>query len=114
MHRGGGSSGRTHPAEPAPTPRGVRHRPATLARCRPACERCAMNSSTNRFRGVLRVVGAWAVVATIFVSQNIMRDVVRGRPIGWTSDLTGEVLYWVPWVLLTPALVAVARRWPLG
>ena len=68
----------------------------------------------SRIRGALRVIGGWTVVCTIFVSQNVARDLTRGQAVNWWAGAVLEALYWVPWVLLTPPLLMVARRWPLG
>ena len=62
----------------------------------------------------LRWTGIWSAICLVFVSQNILRFVMRGMPVDWFNALWGEALYWVPWVLGTPLLLAAARRWPLG
>ena len=62
----------------------------------------------------LRWTGIWGAICLVFVSQNVLRYAMRGQPIDWYNGLWGEALYWVPWVIGTPILLATARRWPLG
>jgi hypothetical protein len=62
----------------------------------------------------VRWTGIWSAVCLVFVSQNMLRYLMRGQPVDWFSALWTEVLYWVPWVVFTPVLLAAARRWPLG
>jgi len=63
---------------------------------------------------VLKWAGIWSVAAFIFVSQNALRYIMRGQPVDWFSALWLELLYWVPWFLLTPILLWTARTKPLG
>jgi two-component system LytT family sensor kinase len=63
---------------------------------------------------LLRWAAIWTAVSLVFVSQNILRFVMRGQPVDWFSAVWLEALYWVPWLALTPVLLATARRWPLG
>jgi len=63
---------------------------------------------------VVRWTGIWAAVSLVFVSQNVLRFAMRGQPVDWFGALWIEVLYWVPWLALTPALLFTARQWPLG
>ena len=62
----------------------------------------------------LRWTGIWGAICLVFVSQNVLRYTMRGQPVDWFNALWGEALYWVPWVIGTPVLLATARRWPLG
>ena len=63
---------------------------------------------------VLKWAGIWGVACLIFVSQNALRFIMRDQPVDWFSALWTEVLYWVPWFLLTPILLWIARTKPLG
>jgi hypothetical protein len=76
------------------------------------------NAETNRplawFGSFMRWVGIWGVACAIFVSQNALRFITRGQAVDWFSALWMEVLYWVPWLALTPLLLATARHKPLG
>ena len=58
--------------------------------------------------------GIWFAACLIFVSQNALRSIVRGQPVDWFVAFWVEVLYWVPWFVMTPLLLGAARRWPLG
>jgi two-component sensor histidine kinase len=58
--------------------------------------------------------GIWFAACLIFVSQNALRPIVRGQPVDWFIAFWVEVLYWIPWFVLTPLLLGAARRWPLG
>jgi two-component system, LytTR family, sensor kinase len=62
----------------------------------------------------LRWTAIWSAICLLFVSQNILRFVMRGQRIDWFNGLWGEALYWVPFVIATPLLLATARHWPLG
>jgi hypothetical protein len=59
------------------------------------------------------VVGAWTFVAAVFVAQNIVSALDRGRAIDWQHDVLNECVYWVAFAILTPLLVWVARRYSL-
>jgi hypothetical protein len=74
---------------------------------------------SSRLRGtwgwrILRWVGIWGVACSIFVSQNALRYIMRDQPVDWFNALWTEVLYWVPWLALTPVLLWTARNKPLG
>ena len=58
--------------------------------------------------------GIWLAACLIFVSQNALRYIVRGQPVDWFMAFWVELLYWVPWFVMTPLLLGAARRWPLG
>jgi hypothetical protein len=73
----------------------------------------------SRLRGTwvwhtLRWVGIWGIACSIFVSQNALRYIMRDQPVDWFNALWTEVLYWVPWLALTPVLLWTARNKPLG
>jgi two-component system, LytTR family, sensor kinase len=58
-------------------------------------------------------VGVWTLVATIFVAQNVAREVGRGRGIDWQNDVFNEGVYWFAFALLTPLFVWLCRRFSL-
>jgi two-component sensor histidine kinase len=62
----------------------------------------------------LKWIGIWGVACLIFVSQNALRFIMRAQPVDWFVALWTEVLYWVPWLVLTPVLLWTARHKPLG
>ena len=63
---------------------------------------------------LFRWAGIWGAACLIFVSQNALRYIMRDQPVDWFSALWLEVLYWVPWLALTPVLLWAARSKPLG
>jgi hypothetical protein len=65
-------------------------------------------------RQTLKWAGIWGIACLIFVSQNALRYIMRNQPVDWFSALWMEVLYWVPWLAVTPILLWVARKKPLG
>jgi len=58
-------------------------------------------------------VGAWALIAAIFIAQNVVRAIARRRPVDWEADLFNEGVYWIAFALLTPLLVWMSRRFSL-
>jgi two-component system LytT family sensor kinase len=61
----------------------------------------------------LLVAGAWTVFGLYSGLQTHYRSALWGRPIGWGSSLFMEVAYTTLWAILTPAVLWVARRFPL-
>jgi signal transduction histidine kinase len=55
----------------------------------------------------------WAVVALIFIGQNVAAAFTRGRAVDWRRDVYGEALYWSTFAVLTPLFVWLCRRFPL-
>ena len=62
----------------------------------------------------VRWTGIWGAACLVFASQNALRYIMRNQPVDWVNALWMEALYWVPWLVLTPVLLATARRKPLG
>ncbi len=58
-------------------------------------------------------LGIWTLAAVFWSAQNIVRDVVTGRPIRWLQAVGFEFLYWTPFALLTPFLLFMVRRFRL-
>jgi len=61
----------------------------------------------------LLILATWVGVALFFMGQNVVSYLSRGSPVNWFRAAGLEFLYWTPWVVLTPALFWVARRFPL-
>jgi len=59
----------------------------------------------------LLVIGVWTFVAAFFAAQNVASDVIRGEPVRWQRTIVIEFLWWIPWIVLTPVLLHVVRRW---
>lgn len=56
---------------------------------------------------------ALVTVALLFSAQELLRAGAAGSPQDWTRTLTVNLIDWAPWVLITPALMSVARRYRL-
>jgi hypothetical protein len=52
----------------------------------------------------------WAIVAAIFIAQNIVGGVSRGRAVHWRQDVYEEIVYWIAFAVLTPVFVRLCRR----
>lgn len=64
----------------------------------------------QRARRIAVALGVWALVALLFIAQNVVADLSRGRPIDWRRDAAEESLYWLAFALLTPLLLWLTRR----
>jgi signal transduction histidine kinase len=54
--------------------------------------------------------GVWALVAVIFIGQNVSSSLTRRRQIDWQWDVVHELIYWSLWALSTPIIARTARR----
>lgn len=52
-------------------------------------------------------------VALLFATQNYITLINAGRQIGWTDTALHEILVWSCWVVTSPLIFAVARRFPI-
>lgn len=68
-------------------------------------------SALRRIRALLArlalLVGIWAVVFSLFAAQ-----LVFTAQFAWTDALRLSALNWLPWLVLTPAVLWLARRFP--
>jgi len=60
-----------------------------------------------------RIVLLSLAVGVFFTTQTVLMALSSGRPLRLEWDVGQELLYWVIWALLSPALLHLARRWPL-
>src|SRR3954466_6470716 len=60
-----------------------------------------------------RIVALSLAVGVFFTSQTVGMALASGRPIRFEWDVVQELLFWVLWASLAPAILALARRWPL-
>src|SRR5438045_6193639 len=60
-----------------------------------------------------RVVALALVVGAFFTAQEVFMDFAGRRPQLAGADVVNGVEFWVAWALLTPAVLAAVRRWPL-
>jgi len=58
-------------------------------------------------------MGAWTLVGTIFIAQNVAREMASRRAIDWENDVFNEGVYWLAFAVLTPLLVWLCRRFSL-
>ena len=65
-----------------------------------------------RLPRVLIVFAVWLGVVSVFLLQRLVGEAFRDGPIP-TGGLVLEVVYWIPWLLLAPVLILLARRFPL-
>lgn len=59
----------------------------------------------------VQVFVVWLGVVSVFVLQRLVGDAFRGGPIHAAGILL-EIVYWIPWLLLAPVLMVLARRFP--
>src|SRR6185503_15204845 len=60
-----------------------------------------------------RVLALALVVGVFFTAQEVFMDLARGRPVDSVQDILNGLVFWIVWAVLTPAVLAAARRWPL-
>ncbi|MEO8453438.1 MAG: hypothetical protein ABI647_26885, partial [Gemmatimonadota bacterium] len=60
-----------------------------------------------------QIVALSLVVGTFFTAQTVFMALAGGRPLSLEWDVLQELAYWIVWALLTPLILAAARRWPL-
>jgi two-component system, LytTR family, sensor kinase len=64
-------------------------------------------------RPVVLTVAVWGGVVSVFVAQRLVGAWAGGHA-GRLLDLAlVEIAYWIPWLLLTPVLLALVRRFPV-
>ncbi len=73
-----------------------------------------MDGSRSRTSRVLIIGLAWLGVILFFSGQNAINNLMHDRPVEFARAFVFEALYWVPWILATPLLFLVARRWPVA
>ncbi len=63
----------------------------------------------------------WATVAVLCLGLGLaysgsgkLRRMLRGEPVDWSTLLTSELLHFGAWIVLYPAVAALAARFPLG
>lgn len=72
-----------------------------------------LRTSAGRTRW-LWIAAAWSAGALFDASQTvIVMRVVEGRQHSWLPLFAIELALWLPWALATPAVIGLARRYPL-
>jgi two-component system, LytTR family, sensor kinase len=60
-----------------------------------------------------RVVVLAFIVGSLFTAEAILSDLAAGRAVSVAPLIVVALLFWVVWAFLTPAVLALLRRWPL-
>jgi two-component system LytT family sensor kinase len=60
-----------------------------------------------------QVVGLALLVGSFFIMQEALADVAAGHQVDVWTDVRIELVFLAAWALLTPAVLAALRRWPL-
>ena len=63
----------------------------------------------RRSRIILLALG----MGLFFTAQPLLMGIASGRPVSFQRDVLQELFYWLVWALLSPLIIAAARRWPL-
>lgn len=63
-------------------------------------------------RRILLYVGVWTLVGLLFGSQAVVYSLYSNKP-SILEPLSGALADWYVWALLTPAILAIGRRFPL-
>jgi sensor histidine kinase YesM len=64
-------------------------------------------------RGWAFVFAVWVVLGLLEASKAYVMSRLGGQPVGVGRVLVGNLPWWLLWGVLTPAIFAVARRWPI-
>ena len=63
-------------------------------------------------RGAL-VIAGWAAVVLFTTSQLVLTYTATGGPAYWRATFRNSAIQWLPWVLIAPAVIALALRRPM-
>jgi two-component system, LytTR family, sensor kinase len=58
-------------------------------------------------------LGAWCAVVLFTTSQLILTYTTSGGPAYWGITLRVSAIQWLPWLIVAPIVIALARRFPL-
>jgi two-component sensor histidine kinase len=65
-------------------------------------------------RKALSGLGWWALVALVFTTEHWMSRTLAGQPVDVVRLLRGEFITFLPWVLLSPFIAELTRRYPIS
>ena len=68
---------------------------------------------TSRVRTILIHALGWLAVSLITTSQGILAYLATGGEVHVVPVLLLNLALWLPWAVLSPLILAAARRWPL-
>jgi two-component system, LytTR family, sensor kinase len=60
-----------------------------------------------------RLIALAVVVGAFFTVQEVTMDLARGHQVNTLQDVVEGLEFWLVWAMLTPAVLAAVRRWPL-
>ncbi len=86
----------------------------TLARRVSPCGKVTLmveSSSRGRSNGWLWIILIWCTAALFDASQTVIMVRAEGRHHPWLPIFETELVSWLPWVLATPLIIFVARRY---
>jgi two-component system, LytTR family, sensor kinase len=66
----------------------------------------------SRRTTVAWVLGVWFLAGLLFGLHRFVGAMLRDQPITWSYDVTKTFVMWQTWVLLTPLVLALGRRFP--
>ena len=73
------------------------------------------NSSRNgRWRIILLSAGAFTALALLFALQRYYAESANGQNPKWSNALVGALVVWWSWALISPLIVAIARKIPIS
>jgi signal transduction histidine kinase len=67
----------------------------------------------TRARAWLAIFGGWTALALFLAVSASLTYLSTGRPANWSLSISRSLSEWWLWALLTPVVVALARRFPL-
>ncbi|MBO6575756.1 MAG: sensor histidine kinase [Rhodothermales bacterium] len=67
----------------------------------------------SRSRRWALIFGLWTVPALAALSFYYLNQIVTGQPVDWDFGMVATLPNWYFWALLTPAVMAVAHRYPI-
>src|SRR5581483_208673 len=67
----------------------------------------------NWIRGKLPVFGLWTLIGLSFALSAYYNDIAEGSPISWKRALTYSFTNYYTWMVLSPLIAILARRFPL-
>lgn len=67
----------------------------------------------RQLSGPALFLGAWCAVVLFTTSQLILTYTTSGAPADWGITLRVSAIQWLPWLVASPFVIAVARRLPL-
>ena len=65
------------------------------------------------WRQGLKGLGGWALVVGVFILQGAVGRIVTEQPVALERLVRSELTVFLPWVVLTPVLAVLTRRFPL-